>query len=292
MTCRCVLAVAVAVVAVQPAAAQNPPKKKPEKPAVGILVPLYLYPGQQHDAADPAAPPGPGVRYWGEVVRVARKYPNVEFRVVMNDSNGEFATLSPDYAAVLKAPPPRNLKYLFYVHLVDGKTQKLRDLKDVAANIDAWGRAAGAAAYGFFLDESPAAAKDAAFAADVAAHIRRAHPKAVIFANPGAVCDPAYIEKRTADVYLTCENFADKYPGAGAFAGLLAAREKAPVGQRPEFAAVLHGFKPAKDDTVAARVAALRQDGFRWVYLTDYREHPKQYSGLPSYLDELAKAAK
>jgi hypothetical protein len=135
-----------------------------------------------------------------------------------------------------------------------------------ARNYKAWYKANG-----MFLDLAAASRGELPYYRRLASYIRRVDRRSVIWLNPGAYPDQAYLQ--AGNVLVVFEGSYATYRGLqvpGWVAHYKAAR----------FADVIYST-PGRDLAHAVRLARLRRAGY--VYVTDLPGSPDPYSALPSY---------
>lgn len=154
-------------------------------PKLKIIVPAYVYPGDE------------GLKHWDALIAASEKAPIV---AIVNPASGPGKAVDPNYVSVLKKAKASKLTLIGYVSTNYGKVP----LRDVVADVERW-RTLYPGLHGFFFDEQSSEAEKVEHYAALAAHVRKASPKALIVANPGTGCDVAYFQKKTADVWCVFE---------------------------------------------------------------------------------------
>lgn len=227
-----------------------------------LIVPAYFYPG------------GPGLEHWDRLIASADRAPIV---AVVNPSSGPGDELNADYAAVLRRADRAGLLKVGYVNTEYAK----RPLTQVKDDVDRWLRFYPEID-GIFLDAQASSEMHLGYYTDVCAYVRSKIDSALIIANAGTSCDPAYVTGATADIIVMFENFQgfDAFRIPNALAGFEPLR----------FAAMPYAITGAPEMRDRIQEAVLR--GIGNLYITDagQSDDPETagnpWGRLPTYWDE------
>ncbi|TVR72453.1 MAG: hypothetical protein EA427_03260 [Spirochaetaceae bacterium] len=191
-----VLAVTLGIMACRSA----PPAREYVPAERGMVIPLYIYPGDS-----------PGARAaWDLVVEVAREVPEVEVIAVINPANGPGTERDRRYRSALRRLKRGGVILVGYVPLGYGT----RPLREVTEEMQRW-RALYPEVEGFFFDEVPVPAASSASGPlaprlDLASLTIRArgltdHAGPVI-ANPGVAAPREYFGREMFDIVVVHED--------------------------------------------------------------------------------------
>lgn len=228
----------------------------PTQDKVGILVPLYSYPG------------GSGLLNWDAVIAAA---PKVPILLIANPASGPGATVNSDYVKAIARAKTAGAKVLGYVSTSYGN----RAVADVKADIVKWKTFYGVV--NIFLDEQANNLANVPKYADYVAFIKANGGYAVT--NPGASCIQEYYTVAKADTILLSEKGGDINP--------------APAWALPAPDKYFAGICYATDQVKALElVAKSRTLGYGWIYVTN-DTYTNPWDSLPTYwltlVDAVAK---
>ncbi|KAK4200754.1 Spherulation-specific family 4 [Triangularia verruculosa] len=160
-----------------------------------ILIPLYIYP-------DPGA--------WEPLTTAARRFPHIEFIVVVNPHNGPGEGDKPDenYVTVLQQLRDlENVKLIGYVYCSYGK-RPTKEMEEDVKRYQVWEcekRGCGVTIRGIFFDEAPASSDYVSYMAAASKSVRGILPsEATVVYNPGIFPDYKYYD--SADFVIPFEN--------------------------------------------------------------------------------------
>lgn len=151
----------------------------------GVLIPFYHFP-QLYDQ---------------EVLKLItfkHKYPDIEFFVIINPNNGDFAKVQYNFALMIRQLHDANITVLGYVYSAYGK----RDLLQLKSRIDAWKKYKYWGVEGIFIDEVNSSNEKLPYYKDLSRYIKRDFPFVVL--NPGVVVDKEY--EKIADIVVVREH--------------------------------------------------------------------------------------
>lgn len=231
----------------------------PKPPRMSLLVPAYFYPG------------GDGRKAWDGLIGAASRAPVV---AIANPASGPGATRDPNYTKVLDRARREWVTLIGYISTLHGK----RPVAEARADMDLWPRLYPQIR-GFFLDEQASDPAKLALYEDLSAHGRKVLPGGKTVANPGTICDEAYIARKTSDVACLFEHFQ----GYDAFRPPAWAAKYEPG----RFAVIPYAIDGVEGMRRAIRDAASRRIG--WIFVTDHRG-ANPYDRLPSYWEDEVKA--
>ena len=132
----------------------------PSPARVGLIIPMYVYPG-------PA---------WDQIVAQKHAHPRVPMLLIANPDNGPGSTFNQDYSSAIRKAQSATIRVLGYVHTRYGQ----RPARDIESDMAAYKRWYGVS--GVFIDEM--ATNRAAYYQSLTAYARGLHLFPVV-GNPG-----------------------------------------------------------------------------------------------------------
>jgi len=222
----------------------------PAMAAVGLYIPLYMYPDAN----------------WLQVIEIKNKYPDLPILAIINPDSGPGTTVDSTFTDYIN----RLLAAGIIVHGYDHTSETNRDLADVKADIDGY-KNFYPQIQGIFFDEMKSTAGGESYYT-AASEYARSKGFSVTNGNPGMNIPSSY--KDTVNIFLISETQGTiDLSVAGSW----------PTTDASRIALMVHTEPSIPEDWVkdACKVSD-------WLYITD-DVMPNPYNRLPSYFSDLAK---
>jgi hypothetical protein len=230
-----------------PAARAEPSPASP----LGVLIPLYTYPGPT----------------WDTVVALKQANPGVTMVVVVNPSNGPGPSQDPNYVSGVKKLQSAGVTVIGYVYTSFGT----RNVSLVEADVRAFANWYGVT--GVFFDEMSNTVGNEGYYRSLTQYARSLGLQFTV-GNPGADVPSSYIGTVNTMVIYESQGLPSQSFLAGWHANF----------NRTDFATISYGM-PSLDPSFVASMSGY----VGYVYVTD-GNLPNPYGQLPSYLGALVSA--
>ncbi|BCD62656.1 large repetitive protein [Nitratiruptor sp. YY08-26] len=155
--------------------------------AEGLLIPFYHYPLLEND------------KEIDKLLTYKRKYPQIEFFVIVNPANGDFRSEQYNFASMIDRLHEANITILGYVYT----KYAARNPEDVKKRIDAWEKFYKKwGVEGIFFDEVNSSNEAFVYYRDLCTYARKKFPLIVL--NPGTTIARQY--EKIADIIVVHES--------------------------------------------------------------------------------------
>jgi len=230
----------------------------PNAPPAGLsrrlrmLVPAYIYPA------------GEGRKEWQRLFDAASK---VDIVAIANPNSGPGDERNVDYAAIFTEASNQGITLVGYVSTDYGR----RLQAEIKNDVDTWMRLYPQIR-GFFFDQQPRDARDAARFADLRDYAKRKIRDPLVITNPGIPCDEAYLAQAVSNVTCVFVNFQ----GFEVFELPPTLKSYEPL----RFAAMPYSIADVETMRTIVKDAIIKRIGY--LYISDAKP-PNQWGKLPIY---------
>jgi len=235
-----------------PKAATTAPKSSGCSTSVGLMVPLYVYPGSA----------------WNTVAAGAASVPTI---AIINVDSGPGSGPDSSYKSYMATLANAGVEMVGYVHTSYGT----RDIATVKSDIDMWA-SEFSGIVGIFLDEAGATASVLPYYQELYTYIMSMPGWKYDIINPGTVTTSGYASAATQIVSYedTSSSFASS-----------ANPSFASCSNKNQFAMMTYA---ASSSTMESNIAAARSKGYYgWVFSTNGAAGGSTYNSLPSFYSSM-----
>lgn len=228
---------------------------------MGVLIPLFVYPEEDS---------------WRDLINAKLNHPEIEMIAIVNQSNGHFTAIDPNYQSYIPMLTEVGIKVIGYVSTQYGA----RAIEEVKADMNYWKAFyQSGGVQGFFFDETSKHGTEVAYYKELTAYADSIGLGLTVL-NGGTTVSAEYFYQNVADIIVTYEesyNHWQQYFRTGYIGSNQPDADT-------DIALMMHSVSTV--EMMQEVVAQSQQDGFGYLYITPDGSDGDPWDSIANYMDQ------